>query len=290
MIIIEGPDNSGKSTLANEISNFFGLPIYKAGGVPKTKDEAMLRVKEMFRNSEKYIFDRTPLISEPIYSMLRDRGNMFEGEVDLYQKFENMNPIIIYCRPPDNVLLDFSKHEVKDYDSPEHIKAVEANGLKIIQAYDDIMLGLSPIVYDYTKDNLWDLFRMISKRITHRTRTIDNMVNNVSEFQYTILGNEFKERTGFSEKLIDQTLVRLDEELEEFVDAEKLSDQADALVDLIYFALGALYQAGVDTQKVWNAVHYANMTKKKGITKRGDDNDASKPSGWMPPDHTWLDV
>lgn len=119
---------------------------------------------------------------------------------------------------------------------------------------------------------------------------MSKLIADVKQFQEEILGNKFPEKpVGFSVELSGQTLIRLTEEINEFASAEKLSDQADALIDLIYFALGALHQAGVDTQRVWDAVQLSNMTKRKGVTKRGDDNDAAKPVDWVPPDHTWLD-
>ena len=116
------------------------------------------------------------------------------------------------------------------------------------------------------------------------------MIKDVKAFQETILGNPFPSKPiVITDQLKQQTIVRLEEELGEFKVATTLNDQADALVDLMYFALGALHQAGVDTQRVWDAVQHANMTKKKGVTKRGDDNDAAKPAEWKAPDHSWLD-
>jgi predicted HAD superfamily Cof-like phosphohydrolase len=117
-----------------------------------------------------------------------------------------------------------------------------------------------------------------------------DLINDVFYFQSDILGNHISDKPRKAEnELKKQTLVRLQEEVEEFDDADTIADQADALVDLIYFSLGALHQMGVQTGKVWNEVHRANMSKKKGLTKRGDDNDAAKPSDWKAPDHSWLD-
>lgn len=116
------------------------------------------------------------------------------------------------------------------------------------------------------------------------------MIEDVAEFQEIVLGNKFPEKPQLLENdLRDQTVVRIQEELDEFKEAKTINDQADALVDLMYFALGALHQAGVPTQQVFSDVHKCNMQKVKGITKRGDDNDAAKPKEWKAPDHSWLD-
>jgi predicted HAD superfamily Cof-like phosphohydrolase len=85
-----------------------------------------------------------------------------------------------------------------------------------------------------------------------------------------------------------------DEELQEFLDATATGDvgeAADALVDLIYFTLGRLYEMGVPADVVFDDVHKANMTKKRGIKKGRKvqhEDDAMKPEGWKPPDHSWL--
>lgn len=83
----------------------------------------------------------------------------------------------------------------------------------------------------------------------------------------------------------------LQEELDEFVDAHKrndLHDAADALVDLVYVALGTAYLMGIPFDKCWNAVHVANMLKIRAKTvddsKRSSTYDVVKPEGWQKPD------
>jgi predicted HAD superfamily Cof-like phosphohydrolase len=83
------------------------------------------------------------------------------------------------------------------------------------------------------------------------------------------------------------------EELAEFLAATEdgsVSDAADAVVDLIYFSLGRLYEMGVPAEVVFGDVHRANMEKVRGMKKREvrDEDDAVKPEGWEPPDHSWL--
>jgi NTP pyrophosphatase (non-canonical NTP hydrolase) len=86
----------------------------------------------------------------------------------------------------------------------------------------------------------------------------------------------------------------LNEELGEFVEANESGDvleAADALVDLIYFALGRLVEMGIPAEAVFNEVQRANMSKERGqLSKRPGSQgyDAIKPEGWLPPDHSWL--
>lgn len=115
-------------------------------------------------------------------------------------------------------------------------------------------------------------------------------VEDVAHFQKTVLKYEFPEKpTKLRGRRLRETAICLNEEIDELFGAANISDQADALIDLIYFAFGALYQMGVPARKVWDEVHRANITKKRGITERGNEIDAAKPEGWTPPDHSWLD-
>jgi Phosphoribosyl-ATP pyrophosphohydrolase len=89
-----------------------------------------------------------------------------------------------------------------------------------------------------------------------------------------------------TKRKLDERVVCMQEELDEFKDACKLQDlpgQADALVDLVYFALGTANMLGLPWQELWNDVHEANMRKVAGITKRGHKFDCIKPEGWVGP-------
>jgi len=79
----------------------------------------------------------------------------------------------------------------------------------------------------------------------------------------------------------------LEEEIMELQTAHQMEDLvgvADALADLVYVALGTAYQMGIPFDAVWAAVHKANMTKARGITKRGMAVDAVKPIDWVGPE------
>lgn len=81
----------------------------------------------------------------------------------------------------------------------------------------------------------------------------------------------------------------LQEELGEFNEAcqeQDLEKQVDALIDIIYFALGTLVMLGIKPflfKRLWNDVQRANMAKVRGKTQRGHAVDVCKPEGWVPP-------
>lgn len=112
---------------------------------------------------------------------------------------------------------------------------------------------------------------------------------------------EFRDVRAFSEKfgllhhdtpghLTGRKLVErvefLSEELTEFIDAcagQSLAGQADALVDLVYVAMGTAVMLGLPWDELWDDVQRANMEKERGVGKRGHLVDLVKPKGWRPP-------
>lgn len=78
------------------------------------------------------------------------------------------------------------------------------------------------------------------------------------------------------------------EELREFTQADTLEEQADSLVDLVYFALGTAVMMGLPWDQLFDEVHRANMEKElissKEESTRLNKLDVKKPEGWQAPD------
>ena len=51
------------------------------------------------------------------------------------------------------------------------------------------------------------------------------------------------------------------EELDEFIHAKTVVDQSDAMIDLIYLAVGTLVELGVEPTPLFDIVQQANMSK-----------------------------
>lgn len=69
---------------------------------------------------------------------------------------------------------------------------------------------------------------------------------------------------------------------------ERLAEMADALIDLVYVAMGTAVMMGLPWQLLWDEVQQKNMEKVKvesaADSKRGHAFDIKKPAGWTPPD------
>lgn len=95
----------------------------------------------------------------------------------------------------------------------------------------------------------------------------------------------------WNQDLLDFRITCLKEEVDEFEAGVQDGDHgqmADALVDLVYFALGTAQLLGYPWEDIWHEVHRANMKKVRSPDPnhdpaRGSHWDVVKPKGWQPP-------
>jgi len=116
---------------------------------------------------------------------------------------------------------------------------------------------------------------------------MDKEYDKVKEFQ-KVFGLPVSDKpVMLTRERIDVRSSWLREEIEEFEEAENIYEQADAMIDLMYFALGALVEMGVKPEKIFDIVHEANMTKLWSDGKvhyREGDKKVIKPPEWEDPD------
>lgn len=159
MIIVEGPDGAGKTTLIRELSAAFDIPIAPRvvskdaeglGGVGKQWVEDNLA-----QGFQYTLFDRHRLISEFIYGPVL-RVEQEPGFTDLawaaesLRKFRAIGPIVIYCLPHLEVVRANVKHDDDNTAVAEFIEPIYAGYVHRISM--DIAAGFNPIVWDYTSD------------------------------------------------------------------------------------------------------------------------------------------
>ena len=92
-------------------------------------------------------------------------------------------------------------------------------------------------------------------------------------------------------ELLDFRMKFLREEVDEFGEAVRNDDIVkafDALIDVVYVAIGTAVIMNLPFEKGWDIVHSANMTKIRAKnasqSKRGTAFDVVKPSNWIAPD------
>ena len=85
----------------------------------------------------------------------------------------------------------------------------------------------------------------------------------------------------------DERIRHMQEELNEYSEAENVAEEFDALIDLIYLAIGTARMQGLDLEAGWDRVHQANMRKVKDDSTEYKAG-IKKPEGWKKPDLTDL--
>ena len=125
---------------------------------------------------------------------------------------------------------------------------------------------------------------------------MDNQVRDIREFQQKIA--EKKEGWLNGENTIDIIVEGislrkslLQEEVDELSDAVAKNDQVeilDAVIDIIYIALGTAHECGVldKVSKAWDLVHKNNMTKLgvDGKVVKNENGKVIKPNNYLPVD------
>lgn len=121
------------------------------------------------------------------------------------------------------------------------------------------------------------------------------------------MSNNFEDVAAFHEKyglepnddmtaqeyydLVQFRIKFLREEFHEFIAGYEEDDHAqmfDALLDLVYVAMGTAYLLQYPWQEGWDLVQAANMSKVRALhpdeSKRSSAWDVIKPDGWQAPD------
>lgn len=143
-IVLEGTDNSGKSTLADQLSlSLNGIRVQRSEGPEKYPGEINERVRRYLDMPAPLLFDRHPCVSNQIYRQIKDGYTSVDQE--LLDRFYASKPFFIFCRvPPERGL---GGHELKDHDTPEHMAAVETHLGKLVELYDAWGVQYARVIY-----------------------------------------------------------------------------------------------------------------------------------------------
>ena len=157
MIVVEGFDASGKSTLAKKSADRLGWPVLHTGG--PTTDEADVIAclhRSKMRWQKKVVQDRITHISESVYSMTEFPAKAARA-LDAICEIPP-TAFVIYCKPPPEFLMRALRedHKAKSWDTDDHMDRVERDAAQMIAFYDTVMAMVSlrcqVHIYDRTVD------------------------------------------------------------------------------------------------------------------------------------------
>lgn len=144
-IILEGPDSTGKSTLARIIAEHVPYEIKGGEGPSKSQKEILDRATRYLRR-DNMIFDRHPCVSEPIYGRFREPATFLPTPVIDY--FYRSKPLFIYCYGGA-----YGEHQLKDYDTAQHVGMLDLHDMNIRNAYMEWAQGRVPISQWYSLED-----------------------------------------------------------------------------------------------------------------------------------------
>lgn len=153
-IILEGPDGGGKTALYTKMVHSWGLRgAGHDGGPPTNAAEAWKRLA-LFSAKAPAIRDRTPAISDIIYSRVLNRPTMVSLE-EYMNWLWLLEPVVVYVRPPDATLLEIAL-EVRPHKTEEFVGKLAVHRQDIVDEYDRFFAELrnyhDVFEYDRTKD------------------------------------------------------------------------------------------------------------------------------------------
>ena len=166
MIIVEGMDNSGKTTLAKHLAQKFGLEYLHSPSEYRNDPKLMIdwALKQM--TSQKWaVYDRFSPISDRVYGPVLRGGTPYNDTMagkSAVKLLKTVPHLIIYCRPGRERILNFGSREQMD--------GVIHQAVKLLEAYDDLMKemqleGYNIVTYNY--DNPEDYNYIISQVKNH---------------------------------------------------------------------------------------------------------------------------
>lgn len=129
IVVVEGPDNAGKTTLAQYLAKEMRAVFIKVERPKRAVDlKAYQHVLNIARSySGVVVTDRHVAISEPIYGPIcRGGHDLQQGDIEICC---SQLDAMIYCRPPDAVIM-------KTISERAQMEGVVENTSAIIEAYD----------------------------------------------------------------------------------------------------------------------------------------------------------
>lgn len=153
-VIVTGPDNGGKTTLADILVREGGYRYYHSGGPPRSSEEELRFLNEQFnlclQRDQSYVLDRISGIAQQVY---RDRigEELLCANVRTIMALEH-RPIIVYCRPPNDRLMAFENFTWRPEETDEEKQNILDNQHKFIDRYDAVMSKLPHVIYDFTDE------------------------------------------------------------------------------------------------------------------------------------------
>lgn len=161
-VILEGPDNSGKTSLAHHLlKGVANLTYFHPGGAPDSdaaEDVCLTEQQARLEIMDSLVLDRVTAISQRVYSpnIARDAVR----ELALGKLLRLADTVVIYCRPPNERLMDTASFTWRQEETEEHRQKIVTRQHEFVTRYDELMQRVPCVTYDYTDVAHADIVRV----------------------------------------------------------------------------------------------------------------------------------
>lgn len=165
LVIVEGPDGAGKSTLIQNLVALGGFVSIHTGGPPRDKQDLEDKLDKITQALDAagpniLILDRHPAVSDPIYSKVTG-SRSFATPGELSKQVWSLDPVFVYCRGSADSMRKNISESPKTHKSPEHLlKVIQKHG-EIVKLYDAFFALAPHIRYDWQRDSVLELAEVL---------------------------------------------------------------------------------------------------------------------------------
>lgn len=162
IVVFEGPDGVGKTTLAKKVAARKDWHYTHSGRPTSIYDiqRTLTELEDLALSKKIYLVDRHPGISDIVYSKALDRTLLTSLE-ELVKSWQQMSFVVFCVAPVNDYKIDegFKAHKPK-----EHLYHVKEQHDKIKQLYEDFFRSKKPFPWrrTNTRDDM-DIDRMVQQ-------------------------------------------------------------------------------------------------------------------------------
>lgn len=166
-LVLEGPDNSGKTTLAKHLMAGIGNSVtyFHPGGPPPNEEAEEANLKEQFElltGSTAVLMDRSTCISQAVYSPLQTPSAVTRRQAALSGLLLSGRVMFVYCRPSTDLLMRTDDLTWRPDESEEHKRMIVQNQHTYIERYDALMSKVPCVQMDFQCDEHYDLTKTLT--------------------------------------------------------------------------------------------------------------------------------
>lgn len=163
-LILEGPDNAGKTTFARALANRVGTAVryYHPGGKPQSIQSEVAFLEEQFKilMAGGCLLDRVTAISQRVYNPDEALNGV---RAEAWGLLMELKPIVIYARPSTDRLMRTADFTWREGETEDHRQKIIKGQHKFIERYDKLFETIPCVCYNFEDDVMRDI--MLSKAV-----------------------------------------------------------------------------------------------------------------------------